>query len=309
MAEVPALDNTFGAMLIGVIFASVLYGVSCSQVFYYFNHYSKKDGLATKVTVVATLISDTAHQALISHTIYSYLVKGYFKPQQLDEIVWSIVVEVIFNGITAFLVQTFFAVRIWRFSNGSVLLTATLAGFILAEFACVIAYATKAIQMATFPQLVAIRTLSMAVNILAVIGDVLITVVFCILLHRARNKIQRSNTMINMLIAFSVQSGMLTSLCAVASLVAISLSPNTFIYICFYFVLGRLYCNSLLSTLNVRNMIRDKGHNDLGLSLRHISDSTGESRWGVSKMMKPDDTQRVSMPAIEIDVHHSFSKN
>lgn len=273
MDQIPPLDNTFGAALIGVLVASMLYGVSCSQVFYYFNNYSKKDGPLTKAVVIATLTSDSIHQALICHTIYSYLVKSYTRPQQLGEIVWSLIVEVIFNGITALIVQTFFAVRIWKFSHRNVPIAAALGTFILGEFVTVIVYVAKSVHMTTFAELGTLKPLSMTVNVLAVAGDVLITIVFCILLNRARNSLQRSNTMINLLIAFSVQTGMLTSLCAIGSLISISVSPDTFIYICFYFLLGRLYCNSLLATLNVRNAIRGKGHGDLGISLREISDS------------------------------------
>lgn len=273
MDQIPPLDDTFGAALIGVLVSSMLYGVSCSQVFYYFNHYSKKDGPWTKAVVIATLVSDSIHQALICHTIYSYLVKSYTRPQQLGELVWSILVEVLFNGITALLVQTFFAVRIWKFSHRNIFIAGTLAMFIIGEFVSVIIYVAKSVHMTTFVQLTALRPLSMTINVLAVAGDVLITIVFCVLLNKARNSLQRSNTMINLLIAFSVQTGMLTSLCAAASLISISVSPDTFVYICFYFLMGRLYCNSLLATLNVRNAIRGRGHGDLGISLREISDS------------------------------------
>ena len=74
----------------------------------------------------------------------------------------------------------------------------------------------------------------------------------------------------------------------------ITVSPNTFIYICFYFLLGRrtceliirwwtrpylisVYCNSLLATLNVRKAIRGRGHGDLGISLRPIEDSNSST--------------------------------
>ncbi|KAF5379624.1 hypothetical protein D9757_009222 [Collybiopsis confluens] len=52
------------------------------------------------------------------------------------------------------------------------------------------------------------------------------------------------------------------SLCAVASLISILAAPNTFIYISFFFSIGRLYTNSLLATLNARKMIR-KAADDL----------------------------------------------
>ena len=70
-----------------------------------------------------------------------------------------------------------------------------------------------------------------------------------------------------------------------------AVSPNTFIYVTFYFLMGRcayrwvvwwlscayfapVYCNSLLATLNVRQAIRERAHYDLGISLRPIGDTT-----------------------------------
>ncbi|KJA12528.1 hypothetical protein HYPSUDRAFT_210434 [Hypholoma sublateritium FD-334 SS-4] len=60
-------------------------------------------------------------------------------------------------------------------------------------------------------------------------------------------------------ILFSVNTGVLTSLCAVASLISIVCAGDTFLYISFFFCIGRLYTNSLLAALNARKMIRNAG--------------------------------------------------
>ncbi|KAF9554442.1 hypothetical protein CPC08DRAFT_712905 [Agrocybe pediades] len=101
--------------------------------------------------------------------------------------------------------------------------------------------------------------LSILVNALAAAGDVLIAASLCALLHFSRTGFQRSDTMINKLIMFSVNTGVLTSLCAVASLISITVAGNTFLYIAFFFCIGRLYTNSLLATLNARKSIRGAG--------------------------------------------------
>jgi len=138
-------------------------------------------------------------------------------------------------------------------------------------------FATKALPMTTFVELATLRPLSVTVNATAAACDVLITVVLCVLLHRARTGIRSSDTVINILIAFTVQTGMLTSLCAIASLVTITALPNTFIYICFYFFMGRLYCNSLLATLNVRRSIRERAHDSRGMALHPMGSSSASS--------------------------------
>jgi len=64
--------------------------------------------------------------------------------------------------------------------------------------------------------------------------------------------------MINRLMLFVVNTGVLTSCCAVASLIALVASPATLIYASFYFCIGRLYTNSLLATLNARQVLTGK---------------------------------------------------
>ncbi|KAH8804266.1 hypothetical protein DL96DRAFT_637435 [Flagelloscypha sp. PMI_526] len=249
------MDTTLGAAFIGVVVAAVLHGVSCVQAWYYFTH--QRDPSYLVALVVAVMVFDTVHQALISHTVYTYLVTNYGNPAILTQLTWSLLTEVIFNGLTAFLVQTFLTLRVWKLSNHNYLVTAVIYSLVLAEFGTVTAFAIKALaNFTTFAQLATLQSLSVTVNALAAMGDVMIAMTLCTLLHRSRTGFHRSDTIINKLILFAVNTGVLTSLCAIASLISILLAPNTFIYITFFFIIGRLYSNSLLATLNARKMIR-----------------------------------------------------
>jgi len=53
-----------------------------------------------------------------------------------------------------------------------------------------------------------------------------------------------------------VNTGVLTSCCAVASLISLVLSPDSLIYAAFYFCIGRFYTNSFLATLNARQSLK-----------------------------------------------------
>ncbi|KAF8194639.1 hypothetical protein BJ912DRAFT_178293 [Pholiota molesta] len=252
------LDNTLGAAFIGLIVASILHGVSIIQTWYYFGHQS--DPWTIKLLVGAVMAFDTIHQVLITHTVYAYTISNWGNPLILDKIVWSMLVEVIFNGFTALLVQSFLAMRVWRLSNRKKVLIGVVGVLVLGEFACVVAYTYMALHLETYVQLAKLKTLSILVNALAAAGDVLIAATLCALLHCSRTGFQRSDTMINKLIIFSVNTGVLTSLCAIASLISIACAGNTFLYIGFFFCIGRLYTNSLLATLNARKMIRNSGN-------------------------------------------------
>ncbi|EIW82509.1 hypothetical protein CONPUDRAFT_81986 [Coniophora puteana RWD-64-598 SS2] len=267
-----ALDNTFGAAFIGVVVSAILYGITCVQTWFYFSDY-EKDGLPMKLLVTAVLLSDTVHQALITHTVYTYLVSNFGNPVELGELVWSLIVEVLFNGFTALMVQSFLAWRIWKLSNGCIWRTGSVMTLVIGEFVCVVIYVSKGINLQTFAELTALKSLSMTVNAVAAAGDVLIAMFLCHLLHGARTGFSRSDSMINRLIVFTINTGLLTSLCAIASLVSIVAAPTTFIYISFYFCLGRLYCNSLLATLNARRALRGEAREDMSLSLQRMPNS------------------------------------
>ncbi|KAJ7173650.1 hypothetical protein C8R46DRAFT_1083518 [Mycena filopes] len=271
------LDKTLGAGFIGVVVAAGLHGVSCVQAWWYYTH--QNDRWPLKFLVAAVMIFDTVHQALISHTVYTYLITNYNNSAELGDIVWSLLVEVLFNGLTALLVQSFLTVRIWRLSNGNKWLTGAASLLVLAEFGCVLAYVVISLHLHTFVELAELKDLSIVVNALAAAGDVFIACSLCGLLWRSRTGFHRSDTMIKKLVMFSVNTGLITSLCAIASLISIAAAGKTFIYILFFFCMGRLYCNSLLATLNARKMIRgaaDGVHTtseNVSLSLREFPKS------------------------------------
>jgi len=206
------------------------------------------------------MMFDTIHQALIIHTVYAYVVSNWGNTAILGELVPTLLIEVLFNGLTAFLVQSFLATRVWRLSNGNIWITGLIGCLIIGEFGCILAYTAISLQYETFVQLTQLKTLSITVNVLAASGDVLIAGTLCTLLHSSRTGFHRTDTIINKLMIFSVNTGLLTSLCAVASMVSILTAGRTFIYIAFFICMGRLYTNSLLATLNARKSIRQASH-------------------------------------------------
>jgi len=127
---------------------------------------------------------------------------------------------------------------------------------VVGEFSTTLAYMCMSLRLRTFSDLAQLQHLSITVNALAAGGDMLIAVTLCTILHKSRTGFHGSNTMINKLITYVVSTGVATSLCAVASTISTLVAGETFIYIAFYFCIGRLYSNSLLATLNARDSIR-----------------------------------------------------
>lgn len=155
-------------------------------------------------------------------------------------------------------------------------------------------------RLQTWGELTRLKGLSITVNILAAVADILIAASLCYFLHRSRTGFKKSDTMISRLILFTVSTGMLTSICAVASLISILIWGQTLIYVAFYFSLGRLYSNSVLATLNARNGIRELGEDsdEMSFSLQNFSKS-GEGQVG---------SLRPTNISIKIETMQDFSR-
>ncbi|KAF8192573.1 hypothetical protein BJ912DRAFT_962409 [Pholiota molesta] len=291
------VDNTMGAAYIGVVAAAMLYGVSFVQAWYYFMKY-QQDVWYIKTLVGSIWFFETVHQALISHTVYHYIVTNYNNPSTLDDIVWSILLEVLFNGLIGLLVQGFLTLRVWRLSGNNAPLTAIVGCLVFACFGCSVAFTAKSMQLHTWVELERLKGLSMAVNLSGAITDVLIAAALFAFLHRSRTGFKKSDNMISKLIAFTVSTGLLTSVCAVASLISILASGHTLIYVAFYFSLGRLYSNSVLATLNARQIIRGLGENsdELSFSLQTMSKTDQRNH----------NSARSTNISIKIDTIHDF---
>ncbi|KAH8113548.1 hypothetical protein DFH11DRAFT_306732 [Phellopilus nigrolimitatus] len=287
--SLPAMDNTMGVLFIGVVLAMGLWGAGSVQCYYYFNRYTK-DEWWMKTLVVWVWVLDTIHQGLITHTAYTYLITNYGNPVFLNTIVDTLLIEVLFNALVVLSVQTFFVMRIWKLSHKSIPLIVILCMLVAAEFILSIVYLVKALQLGTFTNLPKIVNLSRSINIFGAAGDVAIAISLIWLLQRSRTGFTRSDSIINRLIMFSMNTGLLTSLDAVMSLVTITVLPNTFVYILFYVTVSRLYTNSLLATLNNRKSLSGG-----------LGDSSGEESVSLSQ-------GRFRSRAVEIDAP-GISKN
>jgi len=126
---------------------------------------------------------------------------------------------------------------------------------VIGEFVSVLIYFVKASKFTTFSEVPKIVNVSRSINVLGVASDVAIAFTLIFLLQRSRTGFKRSETIINRLILFTINTGLLTSMCAIMSLISITVWPNTFIYITFFLCLSKLYSNTLFATLNARKSL------------------------------------------------------
>ncbi|KAJ3999395.1 hypothetical protein F5050DRAFT_967686 [Lentinula boryana] len=286
------LHSTMGALLIGVLISGALWGISTIQTYLYFSTFHHQDTLRLKLLVVFISVLDTAHQIMLSHSIYMYLVSGFGNVEYLGVVTWSMITMVLLSALIAVTIQLFMCWRIWILSKKNIYWIVPIAAIVLASFAITIVYFEKCWSLRTWSKLESLSKISRAVNGLNFGGDIAISFAMVYLLRNSKPGIESTDALINRLMGFCLKTGLLTTICAILSLISISTWPNTFIYITFYCVLARLYTNSFLATLNAREQLR-KFSRPAGSSLPSNSTSN-DIQWAKNLSISSDHTETLN---------------
>ncbi|KAJ7330957.1 hypothetical protein DFH08DRAFT_882051 [Mycena albidolilacea] len=249
------LDNTFGVLYQTVVISAALYGAGSLQAWYYFRKYPS-DLCWMKFLVAFVIVCDTCQQALTTASVYSYLVTNFGNPAIRHHLFNTLIIQIFFKDLIAVPVQLFYAHRVYRLSDGNWIISGFLAMLSLGTCAAYFVKSIEALPLSAIAELASLKTLTIACNIAAAVTNVLISVFLVYHLYILKRGDSRTDDIINRLIAFAFNTGLPTSLCSVAACIAMTVAPQTFIYMFWTIIQGRFYTNSLLVTLNTRNYVR-----------------------------------------------------
>ncbi|KAM5544667.1 hypothetical protein V8D89_001565 [Ganoderma adspersum] len=254
------LNGTMGIAYIGGAISCMIYGVTCIQTFHYFrSQQAKADAWYLRNIVGALLFLDTAHQAIIIQALYYYVITNYANPFALLKASWSIPTEVIINAVIAFMVESFFVLRIWKLGR-NLYVTATAMVFTVAHFTMNLYYPIEQFYNPTFPAGVEkLKSTGSAGLSVAVVADIFISAAMVWYLHKGKSGIRRSDDMIGRIIALTITTGGLTTTFVILNLIAYQLAPTMLYNLAINFLLGKLYINALLTSLNSRTFVRSGG--------------------------------------------------
>ncbi|KAF7366828.1 hypothetical protein MSAN_00941100 [Mycena sanguinolenta] len=260
MGVASTIDNTYGLLFLAIVVSTALYGAGILQFWMYIRKYHSKDPLLVKSLVITVLICDTAQQSLLCHAVYKYLVKSIGDPPILLSVVNTLMIELFFSCAISTLVQQFYCWRIYMIGK-SVFLAGALSLVSWSSCVTLLIYSAKAVQLSLLSEVISLKAWSIAANTLSAVTDIAISVVLVILLHSAKTGFKRSTDLVNRLMVFTFNTGLPTSVCALVATICVAAFSETFLYIFFFLLLGRLYTNSLLVTLNSREYIKSSSDN------------------------------------------------
>ncbi|KAF9475337.1 hypothetical protein BDN70DRAFT_935941 [Pholiota conissans] len=256
------LNQSYGAYLIGTFISNILLGITCLQTYTYFRTY--KDGFFTKLLVATLLILELLHGALSMHVIYFYLITNFLDPLELFKPNWSIKVTFGVTGLIVLIVHTSYALRIY-YVSGKRLLIAIFVAFLSLVNAglgwSLTIYLFRNPQV-TGPEGIP-NDIAQAILISSAVADFVIAGTLGYYLNKARSGIKQTDKIIDRLIVYTVNNGLLTSLVDIIALIFVYKFPDALYSVAVSQIIGKMYANSWMATLNSR-----KQHNAPSTSTR-----------------------------------------
>ncbi|KAF7350343.1 hypothetical protein MVEN_01339000 [Mycena venus] len=269
------LNSTLGVLQIGVLATYVLFGVVTAQAYIYYSRFPD-DSPKLKALVAFIWVCEVAGTLCLGHTIYTYTISDYMRPEVLSQTLPSLAVATFFESIVEACVQGFFAYRIYAFAKTIYIPILIWIMTLLQLLGCTVTF-VKALHMIALARFEAdLRWLLLSMWSLISANDLLITVsLVTVLITRRTYAQKRTLTLVNKLVVWTIETGMLTSLMAILILVCVCLSvllvsadlnvphflkfmamKDNLIWLALTAIESKMYSNSFLASLNSRTTLR-----------------------------------------------------
>lgn len=243
--------STYGAFFIGSILAAVLFGLTNIQAFVYFRTHVGRWTAYYRFIVLLLWALDAVHLGLTIHCVYYYLVINFANFAVLSEVIWSFRLQIVVNVLIIYVIHLLYSHRIWIVGRDRSIIFRIIPGIVIIlgsgvaiALFWVIYYHNPSMGL-FMNQWIIYLALSAAVFV-----DVLITISLWYLLASSRTGFSQTDCLITRLICYTIDSGCLTSVCALTSIIMCAIMPHDYIFLSIQFIVAKLYVNSYIALLN-----------------------------------------------------------
>ncbi|KAJ7257764.1 hypothetical protein C8J57DRAFT_1647529 [Mycena rebaudengoi] len=275
---VQKVKEVFATSFIGFAVATTAYGISVLQCYLYYRNY-RKDAFFLKLTVGSLLIFDTLSTIMVSHSLYTYFVINFGNLAADGLIPWSFALE---NGLLT--VVTIIAQ--WRFlclanlDSFNIIVTVGILLLGLASFGLGL---WITVHLFRFPEVASVagksfQAVSDPVQGTAAACDIAITaaLIWYLRSKKSRSGVRTTQNMIDTLIAYAVCRGILTALTQIVFLILNAGWPDRTYWQPFHQLVGKLYVNSVVASLNVRKVVSGRDESTISVSTPYQFSTGGE---------------------------------
>ncbi|GAA5856652.1 hypothetical protein JCM9279_004859 [Rhodotorula babjevae] len=252
----PPLDNSIGAF--GTILSVFLAGVTSVQAYSYFVWFGRTDRKLLVGIVSFLLVIDLFHSAISCYTIYATTVTHYGDLAFLVKCIWSFTWDPFLTGLVAFIVQIFYAWRVFVVSRKQWLIPTVIGVLSLLSFAFAIGSTWMIYRLnSEFARFHEFRY-GVAIWLLAAaVADILITGSLIFYLRRAsKGSGGHSSPIIERVIRVTLETNSITAIFAIVDAVLFVALPQDSWHVLPNLSLVKLYFNGLLVSLNSRKVVQ-----------------------------------------------------
>ncbi|KAI6165539.1 hypothetical protein EDD17DRAFT_171888 [Pisolithus thermaeus] len=247
-------DQTLGPLLVGIFFNTYLYGIVTYQ-FASYHRANFNDRLLVKSVVAFLFVLDTVHSIAVIYMAWVYMVTNYTNPTALQFGVWPYPFTPIGTAAAALVTHLFLGDRIYRLTHNKVL-SGIIIAMAIPTFALGMVDGIEAWIIHVNADMTRIKAPVIAWLSMQVTVDTFLTVTLSIILARAQTGMPTTDTVLRRLIRGAIQTGLFASIFSLGDLITFLLLPDANFYGMFAIPIGRIYSNTLLDTLLVREKLK-----------------------------------------------------
>lgn len=250
-------NDTLGALFLGAMFNALLYGMMCLQCFHFLRNYECR-GYLFKSSIWGLLFLDTLHMAFTSESVYTWTVRDFGNDALILKVPWTMAVSAVLTTCITAIVQCWYCHRMWILSEKNRLLTYPLICVIVLSAGFGLASNGKSFEMKNYQSYVSTHWLTYLNLGLSAAGDIYLTLALCYYLyqHRTPSSHREIYATINILIAYTINTGLLTSIVAIVTLITNATMPDNYIFVSTWVLQGEIYSNSLIASLTACQQLR-----------------------------------------------------
>ncbi|KAF7370663.1 hypothetical protein MSAN_00699300 [Mycena sanguinolenta] len=276
-AEIAAVAVTYAPFLGGMMVGCFLFGITISQTIIYFRNY-KDDSLFLRGLVASALAVDTFHFVMVAEGVHNWYIfcKMPANYAGLALFHWSLGASIVATYVITSMVQGLYVMRVWMLSKN----------LWVAIFISFLSVAQLGFGLWLWEDLLVANSLNVLHQTKGQIGgsvelaattlcDIAISAALWWYLHRGRTGFASTEKMIDKLILYMVNLGLLTSVASLLTLILWLVMPSSFAFVSLTLIRSKLYCNAMLVTLNYRQTVRTALGHGTQQSSRYVHDIDG----------------------------------
>ncbi|KAJ7499482.1 hypothetical protein FB451DRAFT_1205619 [Mycena latifolia] len=281
------VQTVVGPVFIASILNWLFMGTLIMQLYTYYQTFPT-DMVILRILVYGLFLVDVAQTAILTHHGWFFIVTTWGDPAGFDVLPWTASMLPVLCGFVSATVQIFYSWRIWILSPNRFLRAVSILIVLIALVQGLAGIITGFLSLHPPTQENLIRlhpgfSLWLAGSFAV---DVLITACMTYILSQAKQKTtwNPTETMLTTLMHRVIQTGAASAICAAIDLALFVGVPSTNFHFVPAYILGKVYTNSLMLTLNLRRPTA--AHNKVQapeseLNSYRMDDTRGRSTGGI----------------------------